>query len=215
MPKTPTKFAGDLTVTGSITVTGTQTFTGNQAVAGNQSIGGTLAVTGTTTLIGAVSVTAGAGSGSYVPAGTLSLQSSQVATAANTTETDGHSYTLPANSLNVDGKAVRVKVWGTVAANGNNKTAQLYFGGTSVYTTGAVAANAKPWCLEMLIVRTGAATQRIHISGNFNGAPVTGTVIVTNANKDLTTALVIKSTITNGSSSAGDITVEGTHIEAV
>lgn len=199
--------SGNFSVTGSLSVTGAVTLASTLAVTGASTL------TGALTANGGVTVKAGTGTGTIKPAGILSMQSSQVATAANTNETDAHSYTLPGNTLAVDGQAVEVTIYGTTAANGNNKTVQFYFGGTSIYTTGAVAANAKPFVMTMLIVRGSASTQRIHIGGNFNGAPVTGTTIVTNAAKDLTGDLVIKSTMTNGSSSASDCTIQATVVK--
>lgn len=156
----------------------------------------------------------GAATATYLASGFLNRQVTQVATGANTTETDGHSYTLPANTLSANGRGVRARAWGTTAANANNKTFQFYFGGTSVFTTGAVAANAKHFFLQMDIIREGAGDQRIFISGHFNGSPIVASTVVDGV-KDETAALVIKDTITNGTASAGDITVEGFDVEYI
>lgn len=176
-------------------------------------LGTAQAVTGVKTFNdGSALVKCGTGSGTRNPSGVISITTTAVATGADTNETDAASYTLPANSLSANGKGVRVKAWGTTAGNGNNKTLQFYFGGTSVYTTGAVAANAKNWFVEATIIRTGAGAQDIAINGHFNGSIIVASNITTAA-KDETATQVIKFTLTNGSSSASDIVLEGATIE--
>lgn len=223
--------AGNVSVAGTLTVTGTQTFTGAAtfsggittttiAASGAVTLATTLAVTGASTFTAAATfnggavVKAGTGTGTYSPIGALSVSTTQVATGANTTETDGFSSTLPANSLSANGKGVRLRLWGTTGATGNNKTVKLYFGGTAYYTTGAVAANNKDWYLEILIVRTGASTQKIFITGHFNGTLISASTVTT-GNKDLTTDLTIKNTMTNGTAAASDITTEGAVLDFV
>lgn len=171
-------------------------------------------VTGAKTMSGANIIThgAGTGSGTFLASGVISVMTTAVATAANTNETDGFTYTLPANSLSANGKGVRLTLWGSTAANGNNKTLQLYFGGSSVYTTGAVAANAKNWRVEMVILRTGVGGQDIAINGHFDGTLIVASNIVTQT-KDETATLVIKNTMTNGTANASDIVTEGAILE--
>lgn len=68
------------------------------------------------------------------------------------------SCALPANALPVNGKGVKVRAWGTTAANGNSKSFEILFGGTTCSTmTGNV--NNGSINLEAIILRTGAATQ--------------------------------------------------------
>lgn len=158
--------------------------------------------------------TEGSGTATFNPCGTLNRQVTQVATAANTTETDGHTYTLPANTLSANGKAVRVRAWGQTGATANTKTVKLYLGATVVYTTGAVAANNKDWYLEAVITRTGVGTQTILIIGHFNGALIVASTRAT-ATVDETTALALKTTMQNGNATSADITVNGFEVEAL
>lgn len=164
---------------------------------------------------GGQAFTFGGGSGTVKPQGILNMQVTQVSTAANTTETDGHTYTLPANSLNSNGDAVRVRVWGTTAATATNKTLKIYLGGVAVFTTGAVASNAKEFYAEMLIVRTGVGTQTCLVSGHFAGALLTTPPLRFATTSDETTALVIKDTMTNGTANATDMTVTGFEVTAL
>lgn len=205
-------FTGNQSIGGTLSVTGAQTLTGNTTHSGNVSIAGTLGVTGVATLTAGVA--AGTGSGTYKPSGRLGATTSQVATGNNTTETDGHTYTLPANSLTANGQAVRAVFTGTTAATANNKTVKIYLGSTALYTTGAVAANNKPWQIEVLIVRVGATSQKILVSGHFNNTQITTSISATAA-EDLTTALTIKNTMTNGTAAASDATTELSLVEYV
>lgn len=156
------------------------------------------------------SLHAGTGTGTYKPSGRLYSTGTAVNTGANTTETDGATYTVPANSLSANGQTLRFRVYGTTAANANTKTVQLYWGGTSVYTTGAVAANAKPWFLNLTIIRTAAGAQTVVVEGQFNAAAVAA---VTTATKDETGALIVKNTMTNGSATASDCTMSAANLE--
>lgn len=147
----------------------------------------------------------------YYPMGKLYSTGTAVNTAANTTETDGASYTVPANTLGKNGDVLRFQVYGTTGATGNNKTVQIYWGGTSVFSTGAVAANAKPWNLTLTVVRTAAGAQTITVTGTFNASAITP--VSTTASKDETTALVVKNTMTNGTAAATDCTTSAAIVE--
>lgn len=80
------------------------------------------------------------------------------ASSVNAVETNLIQYTLPANTLKTNGQAVRVKAWGTTAANGNNKRVTAYWGATSM-SFATHAGSASPWEIEFTVIRTGAATQ--------------------------------------------------------
>lgn len=70
-------------------------------------------------------------------------------------------YTIKANSMRADsGKTVKMIAWGKTAANGNNKTITLEFGGTTVSTHALAATNDKDWVLKATIIQgaTGAQT---------------------------------------------------------
>lgn len=203
------KAKNNFRVTGNLTVDGTSNSIGGSAP---MSLGNAQAVTGVKTFAGGADVnTFGNGTQTFLPEGMIAATGTAVSTAANTTETDGFTYTLPANSLSANNKAVRLKVWGTTGATANNKTVKLYLGATQIYTTGAVAANAKPWHLELIIIRTGVGTQTVIVNGQFNATPVAA---VTTATADETTALVIKNTMTNGTAAASDCTTSAATLEA-
>ena len=100
----------------------------------------------------------GAGTASGMPSGVVTINATAAGNAANTNLQTLWTYTLPANTLNANGRAVRVRVWGTFAANGNTKLAHVYFGATQAVTYGG-APNNESFFMDAIVVRTGAATQ--------------------------------------------------------
>ncbi len=68
-------------------------------------------------------------------------------------------YSLPANSLSSNNKAVRITAWGTTANNGNAKTLKVYFGATAILTHAFPLSLANVWRVQAEVVRTGSNTQ--------------------------------------------------------
>jgi hypothetical protein len=73
-----------------------------------------------------------------------------------------YTFAIEANTLANDGESIEIDVALTTAANANNKTATIAFGGTTMVSTGAIAANAETITMRCHIYRTGAATQKAH-----------------------------------------------------
>ena len=159
---------------------------------------------------GSLVAKAGTSTETLKPSGLIDSKITTTSTAADTTETDGYSFSVPANTLNGNGKALRMKVWGTTANTANNKTVKLYWNGVAVFTSGTTSQN-KDWVFEMLVIRDGASTQRIVVDGVYNDAVVVP-VTTTGTGTD-TGAIVIKSTMTNGTAAAADISTEGATLE--
>lgn len=137
------------------------------------------------------------------------------ATGTGTTEQTLYTYTLAANTLATNGQTLRIKCGATTAANANNKTLILYFG-TSTFTTTAVASNAGAFNLELLVTRTGAATQTVWGSGTGGTAGLTVILPTATAGTDnLAAATTIKCTGTDGTSSAGDISGKFMTVESL
>lgn len=147
-------------------------------------------------------------------AGLMSAQTGAVSTGAGTSEQVLQTFSMPAGQLSLAGQAVRVRCWGATAATANNKTRKLYFG-ASVITTATEAANAQRWVLEMVIMRTGAATQSVSATGLAGTASVTPLSYVNQGTDDLTAAVTIKCTGTDATDAAGDITANGMLVEQI
>lgn len=134
------------------------------------------------------------------------LLSQDTTSAANsgTGQTDLIDYTLKAKSLANNGDVLEIDAWGKYAANANNKTITLEFGGQVILTTGAIAANDGSWRIKAKIIRTAAATQEIIAEIISSNSSVADSVTRTAGTQTLSNDLTIKCTATGGASS--DIT---------
>lgn len=115
-------------------------------------------------------------------------------------EDDLMSYTIPANTLDTDGKAIRITAWG--AGNGaDNVTIKWHFGGTEEWTI-VSAATRTSWEASVYITRTGASAQVMLGRASANGAvvnPVNATGII-----DTTANIITKFTGENTADTTND-----------
>jgi hypothetical protein len=148
--------------------------------------------------------TAGTGSGVARASGVLNYQfASPPSASVGSTPTELFSYTVPADTLAVNGQALRLSVLVAIAANANNKKIDLKFGGKTLTLLNAAVnvANAQALFIAW-IIRTAETAQVLHglgtvatnsgVGGAAYGASDVGT-------EDLTTALdlVIEATGVN------------------
>ena len=138
---------------------------------------------------------------------TLETNTTQVATAANTNETDLWTYSLPEGTLDTDGKTLRITAWGTTAANTNSKTVKLYFAGT-VIRSSTTTTSAAGWMATGVVTRTSASNAAAAGSGVFVFATEAQTL-----SHDPSVATTIKVTGTNGTAAANDIVFRGAIVE--
>lgn len=89
----------------------------------------------------------------------LHVNVTPVGTGADTTEDDLMSYSLPANTLNVDGKGVRVTAWGTGVDTADGTFINAYFGATAVVAKALEASQPNTWRAVFEVFRTGASAQ--------------------------------------------------------
>lgn len=158
--------------------------------------------------------TSGTGSGTNKLEGVINVQTGSVCTGANTTETDLFSYTLPADTLSANGKAIRVTAIATTAANANNKTIRLYLGTQAATDTGATAFNNTDVFSTYTAIRTGASTEEsmglasTASNGNVRGSRLAGT-------QNTAATMTIKITGQNGIASANDICAKSLLVEVL
>ena len=100
----------------------------------------------------------GTGTGQAQASGKANVNTTAVGN-VGTGEDDLMSFSLPANSLNADGKVIRIIAWGTTGANANEKIVKLFFGTAVVRQIGSAAINNKDWRIDAVVVRTGASAQ--------------------------------------------------------
>jgi len=150
------------------------------------------------------SVTVAAGAGGQTGRAAVQIFSSFAAASnVNTGETDLITFSLPANTLAVNGQKVRITVGGSLASNANAKTIKLYFG-SNVLVTDNGTINGGGFRLTAEVVRTGAATQVANSTSMMLRALLNGS---TNPSETLANAITIKATGQSGVQS-GDITAK-------
>lgn len=143
----------------------------------------------------------------------LSLNLASNATIADTNETTLKTYTLPANAFGANGiKGLEIEAYGRFGATANNKTVKIKFG-TVVFTSGALADNAKNWAFKGKVIRVSASVQVI--VGEF----IHDTAVVTLSNvagaESETAAIVILVTGQNGTAAANDIICNHFSVKAI
>lgn len=112
-----------------------------------------------------------------------------------------HSYSVPADTLYVNGQSLWFEASGITAANANTKTIRLSFGGVNVVAiASAFGSAATDWSIRGRIVRTGGATQRVY------GEIHTGAGSTAMNYADLTATLSGPVTISVTGESSGGIT---------
>ena len=142
------------------------------------------------------------------------ISGTSASTGANTTETDLQTYTLPANTLGVDGRGVRIRAWGDFAANANTKTVRLKFGGTTIqFNATTTAPNNMDYVIEAVIVRIGANSQTygsFMLVETLPQSTISTSIAITD-----TAGIVIKVTGQNGTANAGDISCRAMVVEVL
>jgi hypothetical protein len=144
--------------------------------------------------------------------GLLTFTATAGCTIANTTETDLWTYSLPANTLNVNGKAIRVTIWGDVAAAGGTKTIRTYFNGTSVAAVGYGGTNTG-FKSVVHILRTGSSAQAA--IGEIVGALAAPNETYTTHSATTSAAITIKFSGQNGVATANDVCFRGAIVETL
>lgn len=155
---------------------------------------------------------AGTGSETFRPNGVINIDTTSGATTAVTTEETLITYTLPANTLNANGKGVRIRVTGQTANNANTKTIRLYFGSTVLMSNDITTTpNSQSWEFDAMVIRTSSTTEKCISRGTV--ATASQTTTYTGAGEDVTATIVIKVTGQNGTASASDITAQMLMVE--
>lgn len=134
-----------------------------------------------------------------------------VATAAGTSAQILGTYTIPTGILAATGQGIKIRAWGSTAANANAKTMALTFGATTVATCNGTTSGAN-WSLEAEVYRNAATTQ-VAIGKSIYNA----TIALTESApaETLANAIVATFTATDGTNSASDITMKGFVVELV
>jgi hypothetical protein len=142
----------------------------------------------------------------YATGGTLT---EGFADAGNTTtsETDLYTYTTPASTLDVNGHSVRARYAGTVVNSTSTKQVKVYFGGTVVFDSTALATTAAAsWDVDVICIRVSSTVVRCSTTMNASG----GLALAANAGYTEVTGLTLTNTnilkITGTAAGAGAAT---------
>lgn len=159
--------------------------------------------------------------------GTVNVQPAlTTGTPASTVETSLGSFTLPQGALAVDGAAIRITAWFSLAANGNSKTPSIRIGGTVAAPTSgtsiaalATTVSGAGLIAEAIVIRRSAtAFDAIGRAGSTNNtiSNVTTNQTLTNSSSFEGSAGVrLDFTGLNGVASANDIVLRGILIESL
>lgn len=117
-------------------------------------------------------------------------------------DTTLESITVSVGTLSKEESSILLFACGKTAANANNKTIRLEFGGVELFTTGAQAFNNVDWTMNAEIVRTSSTSQVTWVQF-FSTATLTQKVSVNTSSVDLAQNQAI--TITGEGAGAGDV----------
>jgi hypothetical protein len=120
-------------------------------------------------------------------------------------------YTLVANVLGTNGDYVEIEGYGKFAANGNNKRVRLYFGGTLIFDTTAIAANSGSWWIKAKVMREASADQKAIASIIATSALLPPTSTFTDTSISTTSTIAIQ--FTGEATADNDIQQEGMAIK--
>lgn len=171
-----------------------------------------LTLTGTLTasLDGDNAIGAGDGTETFKVGGVIEANVTQVLSDDTNTTQTLVTYSLPANTLNANGRGLRVHAFGKFAGNAAPKTLQLNVGGANI-NTGSVTQSGSSWILEALVARIAANSQRVFFKQNVGGA-VLAPKSQTDTSVD-TGAITISVAGLDASAATGNIMVDGLVIE--
>lgn len=117
------------------------------------------------------------------------------------------SFSVPANTLAVNGQSLWFEAFGTMINSASGKVVRARFGtsGTGlIFTSGSYANNAMQWHIRGRVVRTGAATQKGSVmwTSNLDG----DCDVATGLNQTLSGAVTIE--VTGEATTTNDILIE-------
>lgn len=108
-------------------------------------------------------------------------------------EDDLMSHAIAAATLGTDGQDLVFEMVFKTAANANNKTIKVKYGGTTLWDSTAIAANDQRVKVRGRITRTGATTQIAEVSVHASGG-YTNTVVTSAPAETLANAITLKAT---------------------
>ena len=134
-----------------------------------------------------------------MPMGVIYGINAPVTGTSGTSEQTLGTWAMPAGTLDVVGRRLRVTANFQHAANTNNVSAKLYFGSESLATANTATSGAATK-LECDVLKTGASTQQVTCWGLGGAAGVVPVTYSAAGTETDTAAITIKASITAGTS---------------
>ena len=125
---------------------------------------------------------------SHEPIGVLDSQFTQVGNEGSG-EDQLMIYTLPANTLDADGKAIRIKAFGSTETTGKLVTLKFHFGATAISIFAAKGDDS--WIAEATVVRDASGSQAVRIIARLNGSPAISEVLAAGSPSETDTGTII------------------------
>lgn len=136
-------------------------------------------------------------------------QSLSQLTSAGTSETDLHSFTVVANTLDDQGQTLHFRSSGQFLASAFTKRVRAYFGGTLIYDTGALGiTGSTDWVLEGEIMRLNSSSQKCSVTFISSSATLSASAKYTNTAISTGSSAILKTTGTEGATGGNDIVEE-------
>jgi hypothetical protein len=146
-----------------------------------------------------------------MPQGIIYGSSAAVAGIAGTGEQVLGTFAMPAGTLDVVGRRLRLTANFQHAANTNNVTPKLYFGSEAL-ATAVGATSGQAYKLECDVLKTGASTQQVTCWGLGGAAGVVPVTYSAAGAETDTAAITLKADCTGGTTGA-DCTLSDFYVE--
>jgi hypothetical protein len=152
---------------------------------------------------GSTTVAAGA-SAAYAAVGGILFDHFSDVGNGTTVETDLYSDTIAASVLSTNGHKLQASYTGSFAANTTTKQLKVYFGGTVIFDSGALAVSATltTWVVKVLVIRVSASVVRCSV--DYQGAVSALPAYTEVTGLTLTNAQTLKITGTAGGGGANN-----------
>ena len=112
----------------------------------------------------------------------------------DTSITDLSTFAMTGGTMGSTGRVI-VEAAGTVTGSAGNKTIQLDFGGTNIWTSGSVAGTSD-WFVRAIVSNTATGTQRISIEASAHNATTMNAADYLAAAVDTTASVTIRCRVT-------------------
>lgn len=138
--------------------------------------------------------------------GVVAVQVGPINSTATTAEQTLATFTIPAGTLASPGQSLRLMCSGGSGSNTNQKTMHLYYGTTEI-SSAAFSTSAETWNLQLFVTNAGTQPNSVATGYGFTNTTAVAPIATNNLTDNLSTALVAKCTVTQGTASASDITL--------